>query len=75
VGRRAGVVLTRLQQFGTLHDLDAVPGASGWISLDGNGDPIDKAVLILELKPDGTVEFVALSSPDGDPAPFTPPHS
>ena len=62
-----------IQQLNGFHGSFAVPGASGWISLDGNGDPVDKAVAILELKPDGTVAFVELSSPDGDQAPFRPP--
>ncbi|MGH8906625.1 MAG: ABC transporter substrate-binding protein [Egibacteraceae bacterium] len=53
-----------------LHGDFAVPGASGWISLDERGDPVNKAIPILELHPDGTVEFLALSA-----APFIPPGS
>lgn len=60
-----------IQALGQLHDLNAVPGASGWLSFDGNGNPVDKAVTILELKPDGTVGFVKLIAPRG--APFTSP--
>ncbi|MGH3916678.1 MAG: ABC transporter substrate-binding protein, partial [Pseudonocardiaceae bacterium] len=49
------------QEFNRLHGSRAVAGASGWISLD-NGNPINKAVPILEVRPDGTVMFVQLSS-------------
>ncbi|MGH8906628.1 MAG: ABC transporter substrate-binding protein [Egibacteraceae bacterium] len=59
------------QQWNALHGLNAVPGASGWISLDSVGDPVDKAIPILALQPDGTVAFVALSAAGGTP--FTPP--
>ncbi|MGQ0775830.1 MAG: ABC transporter substrate-binding protein [Pseudonocardiales bacterium] len=55
-----------IQEFNRLHRLAAVAGASGWISLE-NGNPINKAVPILEVKPDGTVVFVQLSSPRGSP--------
>ncbi|MGH8906173.1 MAG: ABC transporter substrate-binding protein [Egibacteraceae bacterium] len=60
-----------IQQLNQLHDALAVPGASGWISLDENGDPVNKAIPILQLRPDGTVQFVTLSSPLGTP--FIPP--
>jgi ABC-type branched-subunit amino acid transport system substrate-binding protein len=59
-----------IQQWNRLHGIEAAPGASGWISLDDNGNPIDKAVPILALAPDGTVSFVKLSAPEGQP--FTP---
>ncbi|MGH8908288.1 MAG: ABC transporter substrate-binding protein [Egibacteraceae bacterium] len=59
-----------IQQFNGLHDSFAVPGASGWISLDGDGNPVNKAIPILQLLPDGTVMFVQLSSLL--PPPFTP---
>lgn len=55
-----------IQEFNRLHKLGSVAGASGWISLE-NGNPINKAVPILEVKPDGTVVFVQLSSPLGSP--------
>ncbi len=59
------------QLLGQLRGTNAVPGASGWISFDERGNPIEKAIPILELMPDGTVAFVQLTSPSG--APFTPP--
>ncbi|MGH8906626.1 MAG: ABC transporter substrate-binding protein [Egibacteraceae bacterium] len=62
-----------VQSLKGLHGASAVPGASGWISLDGSGNPINKAIPILELHPDGTVAFVALSAAGG--APFVPPSS
>lgn len=60
-----------IQKFKRLHGPQAVPGASGWISLDEHGNPINKAVPILEVNPDGTVVFVQLSSPGH--APNDPP--
>ncbi|MGH8908287.1 MAG: ABC transporter substrate-binding protein [Egibacteraceae bacterium] len=62
-----------IQRFGGLHDEFAVPGASGWISLDSSGIPVDKAIPILELLPDGSKKFVELSSPSPSETPFTPP--
>ncbi|MGH3928787.1 MAG: ABC transporter substrate-binding protein [Pseudonocardiaceae bacterium] len=55
-----------IQEFNRLHGPKAVAGASGWISLD-NGEPINKAIPILAVKPDGTVAFVQLTSPQGSP--------
>lgn len=55
-----------IQEFNRLHGPKAVAGASGWISLD-NGKPINKAIPILAVKPDGTVAFVQLTSPQGSP--------
>ncbi|MGQ0775831.1 MAG: ABC transporter substrate-binding protein [Pseudonocardiales bacterium] len=51
-----------IQEFNRMHGPQSVSGASGWISLDQNGNAINKAVPILEVKPDGTVVFVHLSS-------------
>jgi len=62
------------QEFNRMHGKGAVAGASGWISLDDHGAPVNKAVVILEVKPDGTREFVKLSAPTGSPCvPDTPP--
>ncbi|MGH3913391.1 MAG: hypothetical protein ACRDTC_08275 [Pseudonocardiaceae bacterium] len=62
------------QQFKRLHGVDAVPGATGWISLDPLGNPVNKAVVILQINPDGTIGFRKLSSPLGSPCvPGTPP--
>jgi hypothetical protein len=56
-----------IQEFKRLHGLKAVAGASGWISLGATGSPIDKAVAIMEVVPDGSTRFVQLSSPSGTP--------
>lgn len=50
-----------IQQLYRLHDAQAVPGASGRISLDTRGDPQRKPIPIVELQPNGTVNFVELA--------------
>ncbi|MHA6629852.1 ABC transporter substrate-binding protein [Pseudonocardia sichuanensis] len=63
-----------VQEFKRLHGPKAVAGASGWISLSATGSPVDKAVAIMGVLPDGTAEFLQLSSPSGSPCrPGTPP--
>jgi len=52
-----------LQVRNRLHGELAVPGASGMISFDERGDPVNKAIPILRVRSDDTPEFVALSSP------------
>lgn len=54
------------QQFNRMHGIEAVGGASGWISLR-DGAVVNKAVAILEVKSDGSVTFLGLSSVDGSP--------
>ncbi|MFJ6704724.1 MULTISPECIES: hypothetical protein [unclassified Streptomyces] len=44
-----------------------VDGASGWICLDVHGNPYDKAVPIVELRPEGGSRFVTLAWPEGKP--------
>jgi hypothetical protein len=56
-----------IQEFKRMHDAGAVAGASGWISLTANGEPINKAVPILSIGPDGQTQFLQLSSPSGTP--------
>jgi ABC-type branched-subunit amino acid transport system substrate-binding protein len=56
-----------IQEFKRLHGPQAVAGASGWISLDAAGNPVDKAVAIMEVVPDGGTRFLQLSSPSGTP--------
>jgi ABC-type branched-subunit amino acid transport system substrate-binding protein len=64
------------QQLKRMHGGGAVPGASGWISIDEDGGtPINKAVVILEVKPNGTQEFITLSSPLGRPCVPSKPKS
>lgn len=55
-----------IQHFNRMHGQLAVPGASGWISLNED-KPVNKAIPILQVRPAGTVEFVELSSPLGTP--------
>ncbi|MET7685605.1 hypothetical protein [Streptomyces sp. NPDC005423] len=43
-------------------------GASGWIAFDGNHDPVDKAIPILELHSTGRVDFIRVTSGDKQPA-------
>ncbi|WP_328603971.1 hypothetical protein OG943_28350 [Amycolatopsis sp. NBC_00345] len=52
-----------LQAKNRLHDTLAVPGASGMISFDDRGDPVNKAVPILRVRLGDTPEFVQLSAP------------
>jgi hypothetical protein len=56
-----------IQEFRQLHGPQAVAGASGWISLDATGSPIDKAVAIVEVVPHDSTRFLHLSSPSGTP--------
>jgi hypothetical protein len=44
-----------------------VDGASGWICLDVHGNPYDKAVPIVELRPVGGSWFVTIAWPEGKP--------
>jgi ABC-type branched-subunit amino acid transport system substrate-binding protein len=62
-----------------LHGAHRVEGASGWICLDNQGNPYDKAVAVVRLDPTTrTGHFVTLSWPTGRPpngsctAPRTP---
>jgi len=62
-----------------LHGTHRVEGASGWICLDNQGNPYDKAVAVVRLDPTThTDRFVTLSWPTGRPpngsctAPRTP---
>ncbi|MFE9258104.1 ABC transporter substrate-binding protein [Streptomyces sp. NPDC006879] len=53
------------------HQMDGsqqVPGASGFISFQNNGNPRDKAVPILRLNSKGRSEFVEVSAASGKPA-------
>jgi ABC-type branched-subunit amino acid transport system substrate-binding protein len=56
-----------MQEFNSMRGDGAVPGASGWISLDENGNTVNKAVAILQVKSDGTVQWLGLSSRIGSP--------
>ncbi|AXB47945.1 ABC transporter substrate-binding protein [Amycolatopsis albispora] len=67
VANPAGQVTARdvLQVRNRLHGELAIPGASGRISFDDRGDPVNKAVPILRVRVDDTPEFVALATPAG----------
>ncbi|MFD2471666.1 ABC transporter substrate-binding protein [Amycolatopsis silviterrae] len=54
-----------LQAKNRLHGKTAVPGASGRISFDDRGDPVNKAVPILRVRLDAPPEFVELYVPSG----------
>jgi hypothetical protein len=69
--RTAGVV----DELSALHGPLYVPGASGPIVLFANyqkngtgSNPVGKPIPILRLEPDGSVRFVRLDWPDGQPA-------
>lgn len=55
------------QQLKRLHGREAVPGASGWLSFAATGEARDKATPVLRVRPDGSLEFLQLTSPDGVP--------
>lgn len=56
-----------IQEFNGMRGSGAVPGASGWISLDENGNTVNKAVAILQVKSNGTVQWLGLNSREGLP--------
>ncbi|GAA2265066.1 hypothetical protein GCM10010430_57450 [Kitasatospora cystarginea] len=56
-----------VQMLTLLYGAKAVSGASGLISLDSHGNPMNKAIPIVELSPDGQVRTVAVSSRTGSP--------
>jgi ABC-type branched-subunit amino acid transport system substrate-binding protein len=53
-----------LQAKNRLHGTLAVPAASGMISFDDRGDPVNKAVPILRVRLTDNPEFVQLSTPE-----------
>jgi ABC-type branched-subunit amino acid transport system substrate-binding protein len=60
-------------QFDRMHGTSAVPGASGWISLDEHGNPRDKALTVIRVGTGPTVVH-KVSSASGVPCtPGTPP--
>lgn len=54
-------------QFDRMHGTSAVSGASGWISLDENGNPRDKALTIVRLDPPSATPVYEVSSASGTP--------
>lgn len=62
-----------LQMLTTLNGTNAIPGASGWISLQNNGSPKNKAIPIIEIASNGETRTVGVtSSGTGDGGPYTP---
>ncbi|MFI8993318.1 ABC transporter substrate-binding protein [Streptomyces sp. NPDC053542] len=62
-----------LQMLTTLNDTNAVPGASGWISLQNNGSPKNKAIPIIEISSNGTTRTIDVTSTNtGNGHPYTP---
>jgi hypothetical protein len=55
------------QRFKRMHGSRAIPGASGWLSFEPTGEARDKAIPVLRVAPDGTQQFLQLTSPDGVP--------
>lgn len=53
-----------LQAMYGLHGAQALSGASGTLSFDEHGDPIDKPVPVMQLRAGASSDFLALSSPD-----------
>ena len=60
-GESVGGMFYKMQQH-------AVPGASGWISFEENGNPRDKAIPILRLASSGRAHLEDVSSPTGSTA-------
>jgi ABC-type branched-subunit amino acid transport system substrate-binding protein len=56
-----------IQALNRLHGQRAVNGASGLVSLDEHGNPANKPIPVLQLRPDGVITFVTLTSPIGSP--------
>jgi hypothetical protein len=54
-------------QFDRMHGTSAVPGASGWISLDEHGVPRDKALTIVRIGPPAARPVYEVSSASGTP--------
>jgi ABC-type branched-subunit amino acid transport system substrate-binding protein len=64
-GRVTGSQMIQIWQ--TLHGVDAVKGASGYISFANDGSAENKAVPVIEIGPDGKVHTLAVSSRTGTP--------
>ncbi|MDJ0344084.1 ABC transporter substrate-binding protein [Streptomyces sp. H10-C2] len=64
-GRVTGSRMIQIWQ--SLHRVDAVHGASGYISFGNDGSPQDKAVPVIEIGADGLVHTLAVSSRTGTP--------
>ncbi|MER7971400.1 ABC transporter substrate-binding protein [Streptomyces sp. NPDC096080] len=56
-----------------LNGTNAVHGASGYISVQNNGSPEDKAIPLIEIKKDGSTTTLDVVSGSGKGAPYTLP--
>ncbi|MCN9241267.1 hypothetical protein NGF19_10790 [Streptomyces sp. RY43-2] len=66
-GRTAPSLADVVNEWALIKGKQRVNGASGWICLDVHGNPYDKAVPIVELKPSGGTRFVQTAWPERDP--------
>ncbi|MFF8959760.1 bifunctional serine/threonine-protein kinase/ABC transporter substrate-binding protein [Streptomyces sp. NPDC014894] len=55
-----------------LREGPGLPGASGWITIGGDGGPQDKAIPVIRIEPGGRTTAIAVTSADGTP--LTPRH-
>jgi hypothetical protein len=62
INDQPGLIIQEFNNMRGARGARAVPGASGWISLDENGNTVNKAVAILRVQPDGTVQWLDLRS-------------
>ncbi len=56
------------RMFHQMNSRQQVPGASGFISFQNNGNPRNKAIPILHLNAKGRSELVEVSARRGEPA-------
>ncbi|MFI9649917.1 ABC transporter substrate-binding protein [Streptomyces sp. NPDC052040] len=66
-GRTVPALTDVVNEWAYIKGSHRVDGASGWICLDGHGNPYDKAVAVVELTPSGGSRFVKLAWPEGRP--------
>jgi hypothetical protein len=57
------------RMFEQMQGNNRVPGASGFLTFGPDGSPLQKAVPILRLGPDGRSTFVTVSAAEGKPLP------
>ncbi|MGK5628200.1 bifunctional serine/threonine-protein kinase/ABC transporter substrate-binding protein [Streptomyces sp. URMC 123] len=50
-----------------LREGEGLPGASGWITIGGDGGPRDKAIPLIRMEPGGRTTTIAVTSADGTP--------
>ncbi|MDT0308417.1 ABC transporter substrate-binding protein [Streptomyces sp. DSM 44917] len=60
-----------LRMLPSLNGANAIPGASGWISLRNNGSPENKAIPVISIEPNGRLVTLMVTSAGGEP--YLPP--